>query len=273
MRKMILAAALAGLALPPAALAEEQVVCMIAVNPALSVPLIHEGACDERISSASTFKVAISLMAFDAGIFTAPDAPEWPFKEGYADWNPRWKRATTPESWMRDSVVWYSQRATEQLGMARFAAYVDAFDYGNRDVSGDKGKGNGLTQAWLSSSLQIAPIEQVGFLTRMIEGRLPVSAAAVAHTKDLLDQGERAGGWHIYGKTGAGLPFGPDGALLKGQPFGWYVGWAEKGSERIVFARLIRFSERPDGAPGAIARDGAMRALFPPDGDGELTRP
>lgn len=62
------------------------------------------------------------------------------------------------------------------------------------------------------------------------------------------------------------MPFGPDGALLKGQPFGWYVGWAEKGAERIVFARLIRFSKRPDSSPGAIAREGVMRALFTPDG-------
>ena len=193
MSKIVLAAASAVLAFTLAARAEERVVCMIAIDPTESAPLIHEGACEERISPASTFKVAISLMGFDAGIFTAPDAPEWPFKEGYVDWNPRWKQATTSESWMRDSVVWYSQRATEQLGMERFAAYVDAFDYGNEDVSGDKGKGNGLTNAWLSSSLQVSPIEQVGFLTRMIEGRLPVSPAAVAYTKDLMNNGEQAG--------------------------------------------------------------------------------
>lgn len=266
MRKIILAAASAVLALTLAAQAEERVVCMIAIDPAASAPLIQEGTCDERMSPASTFKVAISLMGFDAGIFTAPDAPEWPFEEGYADWNPQWRRSTTPESWMRDSVVWFSQRATELLGIERFAAYVDAFDYGNEDVSGDMGKGNGLTNAWLSSSLQISPIEQVGFLTRMIEGRLPVSAAAVAHTTDLMDNGEQVGGWHVYGKTGAGMPFGPDGALLEGQPFGWLVGWAENGEQRIVFARLIRFSERPDGSPGAIAREGVMRALFTADG-------
>jgi len=262
MREMIIAAALAVLTLTLPAQAAERLVCMIAIDPDVSTPLIQEGTCDERMSSASTFKVAISLMGFDAGIFTAPAAPEWPFKEGYADWNPQWKRATTPQSWMRYSVVWYSQRATEQLGLERFAGYVDAFDYGNEDVSGDKGKANGLTNAWLSSSLQISPKEQVEFLTRMIGGRLPVSAAAVTHTKDLMDNGEQANGWHVYGKTGAGMPFGPDGTLLKGQPFGWYVGWAEKGAERIVFARLIRFSERPDGSPGVIAREEVMRTLF-----------
>lgn len=262
MSKMILAATVAVLTLTFPAYAEERLVCMIAMNPAASAPVIQEGACTERISPASTFKVAISLMGFDSGIFSTAGTPEWPFKEGYADWNPKWKQATTPESWMRDSVVWYSQRATEKLGTERFSAYVDAFDYGNKDISGDKGKGNGLTQAWLSSSLQISPVEQIAFLTQMIGGMLPISTAAVAHTKELMDNGEQAGGWHLYGKTGAGMPFGSDGVLLKDQPFGWYIGWAEKGDERIVFARLIRFSERPDDSPGVSAREGAIQALF-----------
>lgn len=266
MSKMTFAAAAAALALAVPATAEERVVCTLVLETSSTDPLLREGTCDERISPASTFKVAISLMGFDAGIFTAPDEPEWPFRDGYVDWNPRWKQATTPKGWMRDSVVWFSQRATEQLGSERFAAYVDAFDFGNEDVSGDKGKGNGLTNAWLSSSLQISPVEQVAFLMRMNEGKLPVSASAVKHTKELMDNGEQPGGWHTYGKTGAGMPFGPDGELLKGQPFGWYVGWAEKGERQVAFARLIRFSERPEGSPGAIARDGLLKVLFAPDG-------
>ncbi|MDZ4310976.1 MAG: penicillin-binding transpeptidase domain-containing protein, partial [Cypionkella sp.] len=116
------------------------------------------------------------------------------------------------------------------------------------------------------SSLQISPVEQVAFLTRMIEGKLPVSVSAVEQTKILMDNGEQSRGWHIYGKTGAGMPFGADGKLLKGQPFGWYVGWAENKGRKIVFARLIRFSERPEGAPGQIAHAGVIKILFAPGG-------
>ncbi|AMY68325.1 class D beta-lactamase [Frigidibacter albus] len=266
MSRMIIAAAAATLALTFPASADERVVCTLALEVGTTDALIREGSCEERMSPASTFKVAISLMGFDTGILTAPDAPEWPFQDGYADWNPKWKKATTPKSWMQDSVVWFSQRATEQLGPDRFAAYVDDFDYGNEDVSGDKGKGNGLINSWLSSSLQISPEEQVAFLTRMLAGRLPVSTQAVQQTAELMDNSEQSGVWHVYGKTGAGMPFGEDGELLKGQPFGWYVGWAEKGDRKIAFARLIRFSERPEGAPGLIARDGLMNVLFAPDG-------
>lgn len=167
---------------------------------------------------------------------------------------------------MQDSVVWFSQRATEQLGSERFAAYVDSFNYGNEDISGDRGKGNGLTNSWLSSSLQISPAEQVVFLTHMVEGKLPVSASAIEQTKALMDNGEQPGGWRIYGKTGAGMPFGSNRELLKGQPFGWYVGWAEKEDRTVVFARLIRFSARPESSPGAIARVGLFKVLFDQNG-------
>lgn len=258
------AATLMVLALPAAA--KERVVCTLAVEIGSGTPLVQDGSCDERISSASTFKIAISLMAFDSGIFTAPDAPKWPFKEGYADWKPKWRQATTPASWMRDSVVWFSQRATEKLGDQQFTAYVDAFDYGNEDVSGDKGKANGLTNAWLSSSLQISPAEQVAFLTRMIEGRLPIDPSAVEQTKNLMELDDQPEGWRVYGKTGAGLPFGEDGEHLKGQPFGWYVGWTEKDDRKVVFARLIRFSARPETSPGLIAREDLLAALFGTEG-------
>jgi beta-lactamase class D len=266
MKRLIFLIGAAMVSLSQPAVAEQRIVCTMAVEMGSDEPLVREGNCDEPMSPASTFKIAISLMGFDAGILADKDHPEWPFREGYADWNPIWRQATTPETWLRDSVVWFSQQVTERLGEERFADYVARFDYGNRDVSGDAGKGNGLTNAWLSSSLQIAPAEQVAFLTRMLDGELPVSDDAVAHTVEILDQGVRSGGWRVYGKTGAGLPRGDDGALLRGQPFGWYVGWATRDDRTIVFARLVRFSERPEGSPGWFARDGVVDDLFGPDG-------
>lgn len=102
----LITAILIALALP--ARADERVVCTLAQEVGSAEPILEEGDCDTRISPASTFKIAISLMGFDSGIFTSQDAPEWPFKESYADWNPKWKQPTTPKTWMRDSVVWYS---------------------------------------------------------------------------------------------------------------------------------------------------------------------
>ncbi|TDH36168.1 class D beta-lactamase [Pseudohoeflea suaedae] len=248
------------------ALARTRVVCTLATDAQSGEVLLEEGDCAGRMAPASTFKIAIALMGFDSGVLQSPEAPELAFKEGYADWRPEWKQATTPARWMKYSVVWYSQQVTQTLGEQAYRRYTEAFGYGNADVSGDPGKHNGLTQAWLSSSLEISPREQVDFLRRMIGGQLPVSPEAVANTAAITDYGMKGDGWHVHGKTGAGLPRGDDGELLRGQPFGWFVGWAEKDGRKVVFARLIRDSERQETPPGFRARDGVIEALFATNG-------
>lgn len=266
MKRFLLAALVLGVFGAAPVAAETRTVCTIAIEADTGAVLLEEGDCTGRMSPASTFKIAIALMAFDAGVLVSPDEPESPFKDGYVDWRPEWKQATTPARWMKYSVVWYSQQVNLKLGMERYKRYVDAFGYGNADVSGDPGKDNGLTRAWLSSSLQISPREQIAFLRRMIAGELPVSEAAVANTAAITDYGMMGDGWRVHGKTGAGLPRGQDGQLLRGQPFGWFVGWAERDGRQVVFARLIRDSERQTVPPGFRARDGVIEDLFAPDG-------
>tara|TARA_R110000751_G_scaffold8041_3_gene32519 strand:+ start:22850 stop:23284 length:435 start_codon:yes stop_codon:yes gene_type:complete len=139
---------------------------------------------------------------------------------------------------------------------------VEAFDYGNQDLTGDPGKDNGLTRAWLSSSLQISPREQVAFLRRLVTGALPVSATAMENTARITDHGELPSGWRIHGKTGSGLPIGDDGIFDKGRAFGWFVGWAERGGNRFVFARLFDVARRQSPPPGYVARDTILADLF-----------
>ena len=79
---------------------------------------MQEGVCDERVPPASTFKIPIALMGYDAGFLQDEHNPTLPFKEGYADWIKSWRADTDPTVWMRDSVVWYSQQVTLSLGMA-----------------------------------------------------------------------------------------------------------------------------------------------------------
>lgn len=54
---------------------------------------------------------------------------------------------------------------------------------GNQDTSGDKGKNNGLTHSWLSSSLEISPEEQIDFLQKLLDNKLPVSLKSHEMTK------------------------------------------------------------------------------------------
>ena len=242
--------------------AETVIVCTAIADADTGAVIRMDGDCDTAAPPASTFKIPISLMGFDAGFMKDERTPSLPFREGYADWVASWRATTDPQRWMTESVVWYSRKATEALGAERFAGYVTRFNYGNRDVSGDPGRNNGLTNAWLSSSLRITPREQLAFLGRLVRRDLPVSAHALPMTERLVDLGPQPGGWHVYGKTGAAPSQDSDGTRISGKPWGWFVGWATKGERRIVFARLTRDTTRPATSPGRAARAAVLRELF-----------
>jgi beta-lactamase class D len=217
-------------------------VCTLMMDSATSTRLIMQGDCNSQVTPASTFKIALAAIGYDAGILKDAHTPTLAFQPGYPDWGgENWKQPTDPSRWLKYSVVWYSQQITARLGPAKFADYVKRIGYGNADVSGDPGKENGLERAWIASSLKISPLEQAEFLTRLLNGRLPLSRAAMEKTIAVIEtRDERPSGWTIHGKTGAASPRQADGTFNRAKSWGWYIGWAEKNGRRIVFVRLIQ---------------------------------
>jgi beta-lactamase class D OXA-42 len=225
-------------------------VCTAIAEAGTGKVLLQRGDCQRRVTPASTFKIAISLMGYDAGFLKDEHAPELPFRPGYVDWRPSWRAPTDPAKWMSDSVVWYSQQVTRSLGMRRFADYTKKFEYGNADVSGDA-ENDGLTMSWIASSLRISPLEQLAFLDKVVNRRLGVSALAYDMTARLTQLGQPPAGWRVNGKTGSA------------SGFGWYVGWASQGGRTLVFAHLIeKDPAQPRDMPaGVLARDAFIKEL------------
>ena len=114
--------------------------------------------CNERLSPNSTFKIPLSLMAFDQGIITQKTVFKW---DGIKRDIPQHDQNQTPHSWLKYSMLWVSQRITPKLGDVRIKQYLADFKYGDQDFNGDVGKNNDITHAWLSSSLKISEIEQL----------------------------------------------------------------------------------------------------------------
>ncbi len=237
-------------------------VCTLVLDASTNATLVRVGEkCDIRVSPASTFKIPLSLMGFDGGILKTAHTPAWPYKDEYRTSNEQWKRTTDPTSWLRDSVVWYSQELTRAMGFGRFKEYVEALGYGNRDLTGDSGRDNGLTNAWLSSSLQISPAEQVAIVRRLIKRELPFSAQAMDNTLSIMPTFPSENGWTVWGKTGTGSRRRPDGTNDPERQFGWFVGWARRGPRTVIFARLIE-DDRPDAvSAGPRARDSMLTDL------------
>lgn len=220
------------------------------------------GDCDARHTPASTFKIPLAVMGFDAGILKSPSEPSVPLtnelKARIVDlYHPEkypiqyfYNRAQTPASWMMFSVIWYSQYITHNLGKEKFQEYVDKLNYGNKDISGHPGKDDGLDSSWIFSSLEISPKEQLNFIEKLEQRKLPVSKSAHNNTIKIIRLENMWDGWQLYGKTGGGMAAG------------WFVGWVQKEKRIIAFAQYIE----PENSPlsgGIIAKELAKSNLIP----------
>lgn len=214
--------------------------------------LQKDGDCDKRHSPCSTFKIAISLMGYNEGILTNAIMPEWENK----------KQAANPTVWIKNSCIWYSQIITAKLGLEKFKNYVTRFNYGNQNLAGNKGKNDGLTYAWLSSSLQISGLEQIDFLQKLLDSKLPVSDKAQKLTRSILATNELLDGWKLYGKTGAGYLINKDGSRDEDRKIAWFIGWLQKDSRNIVFAHYIEDEERMSAPAGKRAKEMAKERLL-----------
>jgi beta-lactamase class D len=68
-------------------------------------------------------------------------------------------------------------------------------------------------------------------------------------------------GWAVHGKAGTGSPARGDGTLEDDHSYGWFVGWAARGSRQIVFVYLIQ-DEKPEAVrAGLRARDAFLKRL------------
>jgi bla regulator protein BlaR1 len=228
--------------------------CTVMVDAASGAVLVREGSCDERVTPASTFKIAISLMGFDSGVLRDDHTPTLPYKPAYASSNPSWRQATDPARWLRESVVWYSQQVVSRLGAARVRSYVQAFGYGNRDLASVAGVDDAVAVSEASPTLKISPMEETEFLRKLVNRSLPVSAHAYDVTARLLKVETLANGWEVHGKTGTAPARLPDGSADEAQHIGWFVGWASKGGRTLVFARLLQHPVDTHLYAGARAR-------------------
>lgn len=185
-------------------------------------------ACQRRRSPFSTFKIPNSLIGLETGVLAdAETTIPWD-RERYPaeDWWPaEWQNTHTLRSALAHSVVPYYRTLATRIGADNMKRFLRAFGYGNQAM------GPGLDKFWLDGDLVISANEQVEFLTRLYQGKLPVSPRTLAIVKDILVL-ERAPGYVLSGKTGSG-PAGRDRYL------GWLVGYVESCGKVYTFAFWI----------------------------------
>lgn len=192
---------------------------------------------EERITPACSFNIALSLMGYDAGVLLDEQTPTWDFQEGYDDFSESWKFSQNPHTWMTRSCVWFSKIIALQLGPKIITQYLSSFEYGNQDISAGIIQPGPTNPAWVSSSLKISPKEQVNFVQKMVQEKLPVSVNALQMTKNILFKEENAQGWKLFGKAGLGTNIDENGKILEVR---WFVGWVENDHNFFPFAYLLQ---------------------------------
>lgn len=221
---------------------------------------INPNRCDDRFPPASSFKLPLAVMAFDAGVLKDEGSTlKWDGTKRFLD---TWNQDHTARTWMRDSVVWFSQELTPKIGKDKIEQYLEKFGYGNKDFS------SGLKHSWLTpspdsekpvpNSLKISGYEQVKFLNRLWHGDLNVSTESQLKAKNLLETETSANGHRLMGKTGSGYMV--NNLDLR---FGWWVGFLETKKDNYAVVINITDKEKmPDRVfVGGEAKELAKRLL------------
>lgn len=202
------------------------------------VQAIGGKTCQERFPACSTFKIPLAAMAFDSGILKDENQTlKWDGKKGFLD---QWNQDHNAKTWMRDSVVWFSQRLTPQMGEKKLKKYLKDFNYGNQDLRG------GITQAWLKSpseeiGLKISAYEQIQFMKKLWTGKLPISKKAIELTQKITFLENSPKGYALSGKTGSNF-FDKE----KTKHFGWFISHLGRGDEEYITITSISDLESTD---------------------------
>ncbi len=176
--------------------------------------------CAQRFLPASTFKIPNSLIGLETGVIPDEnfvikwDGIEHPIKE--------WKRDHTLASAIQYSVVPYYQELARRVGRENYNKFLKMIDYGNNTV------GDAFDRFWLDNSLKISADEQVEFLKKLYEYKLPFSKRSVDIVKKIIPE-EKYPKSILKFKTGSGNK--EDEAWI-----GWLVGYVVKKNNVYFYA-------------------------------------
>jgi beta-lactamase class D len=176
--------------------------------------------CKQGFLPASTFKIPNSLIGLETGVI--PDSSfviKW---DGVKREIESWNKDHTLASAIRVSCLPYYQELARRAGIERIKEMLLNLNYGKMDVRADN-----VDKFWISGDSKITAFEQIDFLKRLYQNKLPVSQRSMNMVKNLivLDQNPA---YILRGKTGW--------SQANNYNIGWFVGWLERDGNAYIFA-------------------------------------
>lgn len=176
--------------------------------------------CETGYIPASTFKIPHSLIALEEGVVKDTNETiewnkhEWPHKV--------WNKDQTLITAVKYSCIWVYFKFAEQIGIKKYYEYVNAFNYGNKDLTGPP------TRFWLNGKFRISAIQQIEFLRKFYNYELKTKKVNVDKVKELIVL-EETEAYKFSGKTGGG-------ELEDNKHIMWLVGYIERGENVYFYA-------------------------------------
>ena len=204
----------------------------------------NEDQFDRQFTPASTFKICNSLIGLETDVITDEN---YIIPWDSAKRNSIWDKDFDLKNAFKNSTVWYYQELARRVGGEKMKHWLDTSYYGNADTSG------GIDKFWLTGGLRITPSEQIDFLIRLYNNKLPFSQRSVDIVKDIMIEKDTLG-YVLRGKTGWGSQENED--------IGWFVGYVEANDNVYYFANCVQtYSKNIDDKERADLFNNSRRGI------------
>ena len=172
---------------------------------------------------ASTFKITNSIIAIETGIVENDSILfKW---DGEKKRLKNWEQDLILRDAFHYSCVPCYQEIATKIGVKNMKKYLDTLDYGNMDVDS-----NNINLFWLEGESRISQFQQIDFLRKFFESKLPISQRTETIMKRMMVIEENES-YKLSGKTGW--------SIRNGNNNGWFVGYIETNNKTYFFATNI----------------------------------
>lgn len=177
---------------------------------------------DQGFLPASTFKIPHSIIALETKVVESENTVF--AYHGESRWLEAWEQDLTFAQAFKLSCLPCYQEVAPKIGVDTMRVYLQKLDYGNMDVTPEN-----LDQFWVGGNSRITPREQVEFLQRFFEKKLPIQSRTYRLMQEIMEL--HTGEYTLYGKTGWSV----DGD----QNNGWFVGILASAERTYYFASNV----------------------------------
>ncbi len=207
---------------------------LLQANDVTGSILIYNAAKDDYYSNnfqwaevrrlpASTFKITNSIIALETGVVEDENTMfKWDGKPRYLD---IWEQDLPFQKAFHYSCVPCYQQVARSIGSERMNAYLSKLNYGAMEVADST-----IDVFWLEGNSGISQFEQVDFLKRFHNEKLPLKPSTYSIMKRMIIMNQ-TDSTVLRGKTGW--------SIRNGHNNGWFVGYMETKDNVYYFATNI----------------------------------